>query len=454
MSIIAQLKNGAREINLPATIKVSDDEIECVQMLRLLPKVRATMRARWRGQDILLKLLPDSSSARRVVRREIKMYSAVNATTIATPKLLFSTRTAGLHAVAYAWLDAVALSSMWNSAPDRVQHLKMLLQFFQKMHRSGLAQHDPHMNNFMFYHDEIYAVDLSSIKRNSNLSYGRWQRNNVADLRIQIPHGWSDAWQNALAVYPQAHDDIKLSAAVTRARSRRQNRYLKKCMRAASEFACIKEFKRTAVFKNARRSADLDSFLRDPNAWMKNAKVIKDGNSATVVRTELNSAGVIIKRNNIKFTPLGILRLMRESRAKKSWRAAHLLIANSIKTPMPIAYLEQHWGPICWRSFYVCEFINAESVAQFLQTPPNQNWLHLFAQLFSQLKTARISHGDMKASNLLMCKDDILLIDLESLKCSHPLLARWRFQKDRARFLKNWRNHPKIYKLFAAAISE
>jgi serine/threonine-protein kinase RIO1 len=59
--------------------------------------------------------------------------------------------------------------------------------------------------------------------------------------------------------------------------------------------------------------------------------------------------------------------------------------------------------------------------------------------LFGKLAAARISHGDLKASNLLWYESSVCLIDLDATRQhqSEASFAR-AWQRDRTRFLQNW----------------
>ena len=62
----------------------------------------------------------------------------------------------------------------------------------------------------------------------------------------------------------------------------------------------------------------------------------------------------------------------------------------------------------------------------------------------------KISHGDMKASNLLWVDSELFFIDLDAAR-QHHSEASWRRAniRDRKRFLKNWRGIPELELLFA-----
>ena len=66
-----------------------------------------------------------------------------------------------------------------------------------------------------------------------------------------------------------------------------------------------------------------------------------------------------------------------------------------------------------------------------------------------KLRTLKISHGDLKASNILISGDRVTLIDLDSMKehtCSCSFEKAWK--KDIKRFLKNWSECESVLRMF------
>lgn len=74
--------------------------------------------------------------------------------------------------------------------------------------------------------------------------------------------------------------------------------------------------------------------------------------------------------------------------------------------------------------------------------------------LFKSLWTNRISHGDMKATNILIHNSKPLLLDLDATH-QHPSFTRLKpfAEKDVKRFLKNWRNIPELHAWFAQQLN-
>ena len=75
--------------------------------------------------------------------------------------------------------------------------------------------------------------------------------------------------------------------------------------------------------------------------------------------------------------------------------------------------------------------------------------------LFRKLQASRISHGDMKASNIIMHKGQFAIIDLDSMR-EYKSESRFSrvFQKDLERFFRNWERAPELYHLFVRVFQE
>jgi hypothetical protein len=81
---------------------------------------------------------------------------------------------------------------------------------------------------------------------------------------------------------------------------------------------------------------------------------------------------------------------------------------------------------------------------------PSAQWgvvMNLFEKLFVRLRENRIVHGDMKATNFLICQQPgagvaLQVVDLDACR---PEFDRARFRKyfsrDLRRFYANWRHH-------------
>ncbi len=473
MSILDCLQRGTRDFPLPARLDLADGEtLHCAQMLRLLPGKRAVMAARWRGRAALVKVILNTASGRRNLRRELAGHRLLKAAKITTPDLLFTARAGGSHVLAFAFIEhAQRLGDRWR-APDgdgnaderRREIAASILRLIARLHRSGCRHTDPHLDNFLLAPDgagagagQLYVIDAASVERRAGWEngkygeYGTWQRKNLARFFALFTPAGCAILRAALAEnYPEAAADPRLEAAIQRAWRRGKARYLKKCFRECTAFATHKSWRRHAVWKRARQSDDLRSFLQDPDAWMARGEPLKDGNSATVVRVQLDGRAVVIKRNNIKNFRHRLRRGLRATRSRANWRNAHLLGINGIATPEAIAFVEHRRGPFRLRGYYVCADGGFPSAAEkYKSQPPSGEELARFAELLTALRLAGISHGDFKASNLLVTENGIALIDLDSVRECSPKRAAVLLRKDRRRFLENWKDKPEQLRLFS-----
>jgi tRNA A-37 threonylcarbamoyl transferase component Bud32 len=160
-----------------------------------------------------------------------------------------------------------------------------------------------------------------------------------------------------------------------------------------------------------------------------------------VARVALGEAEAVIKRYNLKSVGHALSRLWRPSRAWHSWREAHRLQLFGIATPLPLALIEERLGPLRRRAWLVTDHCPGESLDKHLsaEREPPAAEAAAIVSLFATLHRLRISHGDLKATNLLWHAGEIWLIDLDACTQHRSETAyRQAWGRDRARLLRNW----------------
>ena len=69
----------------------------------------------------------------------------------------------------------------------------------------------------------------------------------------------------------------------------------------------------------------------------------------------------------------------------------------------------------------------------------------MVGRLFSRLRRLQISHGDMKASNLILCDDRLFVLDLDSMhQHRFRLVFERAWRRDMTRFTANWQDQPRV----------
>ena len=183
------------------------------------------------------------------------------------------------------------------------------------------------------------------------------------------------------------------------------------------------------------------SLLADPDAALAAGRLLKDGGTCTVAAVEVAGRTLVVKRYNLKHWRHALSRAWRPSRAWHSWQAAHRLAFYGIATPRPLALVEERAGPLRGRAFLITEHCPGSNLLDSLNaaeqpTPTQQLAL---SRLFATLHRLHITHGDLKATNLLWQSGQIVLIDLDALlehRSAAAFARAWR--RDRARLVRNW----------------
>ena len=201
-------------------------------------------------------------------------------------------------------------------------------------------------------------------------------------------------------------------------------------------------------------------FVADPDASISSSRLLKDGRSSTIGFIKVGNKGLMAKRYNIKDFAHSLRRCFRPTRASVSWVNAHRLRLIGIPTPMPIAFVEKRWGPFRSTSYFISEYIEGINAHEFFrsgqyQAPDLSASIEHFISLFQSLADARVSHGDMKATNFILAENKIFVTDLDSMR-EHRFewLFRRAFERDIKRFMKNWEDLPEVAKDFQKRLSQ
>jgi tRNA A-37 threonylcarbamoyl transferase component Bud32 len=209
---------------------------------------------------------------------------------------------------------------------------------------------------------------------------------------------------------------------------------------------------------SAVQSRDLPELCNDPDGALDKAHVqIKSDKTTTLGRVHSDVGELVIKRYNTKNRWHMIRRNFQTSRARNSLEMSHCFTEIGIQVAEPMAVIEFRFGPFRGRSWFVSRYLDKEMLLDYLGQPRNADVLERIrseiSSLFGKLLKNRLSHGDMKATNILVMDNDLLVIDLDaSRKHRIDLFHKKALGRDRKRFLKNWRSDPGVLKMFADSL--
>ncbi|WP_312255279.1 lipopolysaccharide kinase InaA family protein [Stutzerimonas nitrititolerans] len=454
---LTELAQAGRSPVIPLMLALPAGELKVQQWLRVLPGQRYVGKALWQGREVLAKLLV-GSKAERHFERERRGARLLAEQGMTTPALLAEGLAkgqggwllfdylAGAESLEQAWRE-VARQPMLSDAQQGV--LGEALGAIAQLHAKGLWQSDLHLENLLRHEGKLHLIDGGGVQAQAP---GKpLERDKVlANLGVffaQLPASLEPHIEELLVHYLLVNGEhaLPLEALLREIASVRRWRlrdYLGKLGRDCSLFSASRRLSQLRVVRREEESA-LQELLVAPDVAVETGRALKLGGSSTVALIEQGSRRLVIKRYNIKGVGHWLRRCWRPSRAWHSWVEGNRLMFLDIATPRPLAVLELRWLGLRRRSYLVTEYGSGEDIATrfqpYLSSPPPEIELLALDQLFAALLRERISHGDMKGTNLLWEQGRWSLIDLDAVQQhgSDASFAR-AYAKDRARFLRNW----------------
>jgi tRNA A-37 threonylcarbamoyl transferase component Bud32 len=154
---------------------------------------------------------------------------------------------------------------------------------------------------------------------------------------------------------------------------------------------------------------------------------------------------------------------IRGSRCQQSWVAALGFGHIGVPTPQPLIIAEWQLLGGLWlsKSFLATEKARGIPLDEFVNRngashPLLEKIISQLRQSFSRMARHRAVHGDLKANNILVSESgDISFIDLDAVEfLLSPSALRSRREKDRHRFMANWKKNPEALRLFEHVFDE
>ena len=192
----------------------------------------------------------------------------------------------------------------------------------------------------------------------------------------------------------------------------------------------------------------LDANHETLNSIIERGDVLKHDQTTTVARHN----DLIVKRYNPRSDLHKLKRAFRRSRACRCWAMSYAFNRAGLNVARPLMMYERRVGPIRTDAYFVSENLVGDELLGALPTmhaQQQQQVLNAVRLAFAQMRKHRLTHGDMKASNLLWANDKLFFIDLDAAT-QHKTKASWQLshRKDVRRFMKNWKSNQSLIELF------
>ncbi len=462
---------GREQLSLPFDLRLNQNNVRltCDAVLRFVPGRRAVFSGTCNGQPVVAKFFFKPFRYQVHVKKELDGYDLFRQLRLPTASILHSEycHDINAHVLVFEYIESsIDLETIFKCESLVVSYqasLRALVEFVGRMHENGIMHTDLHPNNFLLKEETLYAIDGSAVKkvRDKPLDAETSLENlSILLSKLNMPdetfyHDLVDVYRNSRRDFGKTPEiAAKLETLMETSRQRTVNRYLKKIYRNSTQILCRKSFSDFMLCQRSHYTPAMAAFLENPDAVFHDSdnKILKAGNTATVVRCTIDGLELVVKRYNMKNMGHALRRAFKKTRADMSWRNAHLLMTNGIKTCRPIAMKERRFGPFRNKAYFVCEYLSGEDALHYFQTAGTEDksrTAQLIIRLFATLESLMISHGDMKATNIIIRNKEPWLIDLDSMR-QHKRKAGFSRarEKDVNRFIRNWQHRSDILAFF------
>lgn len=466
-AIIAPAKCDVVDAVTGDILLVDQTTLSALVAVRVLPQRRWVFRAQWLGKAVFAKVFV-GKQAEKYARRDAQGVRWLTQAGLPTPALLWQGKSADqrAHILIYAAIaPADNADVLYQVLPPAqgLQLLKQLVQTLAAQHAAGLVQTDLHLKNFLLADEKVWSLDGDGIQQN-RLSKRQTYRQ-LAELISKVRVLDQQAWvAPLLAVYNAARGwqatlaPATLLAWAKQMKAQEVERFVtRKIFRTCSDVTWQQTSQSAQAISTAGGLHVTD--LPALEVAMHVGQVLKPGNTCTVVHTKLQDQSVVIKRYNIKDWLHGLSRAWRPSRAAASWRNAHRLQYYGMLTPQPLLMYEQRYCGLRGRAYFVSAYSPWPDALTFFRqctdSAMRERVIHQLVTLCYQWYLLKVSHGDMKASNLQVTdQGEIVVIDLDSMQQHRRTqMALRAHAKDIRRLLQNWQADTSLYNALVKSFS-
>ena len=345
--------------------------------------------------------------------------------------------------------ESVTALEVFEHLQDLTEQLDLLISIGRELarqHTRGVLQKDLHLGNYLLKDAKIYVLDVGQMRFFPG-SIGRKKSiTQLAVLAARLPDRRNEAMIELCREYFavrnwqfEKSDEITFQKELAAFLKRAISRGLKKSLRTSKRHIRIRRKRYVGVFdRNFCPEIDIADFIERIDISMDSGEILKNGNTCYVSRFSWNGREIVVKRFNHKGFIHSLRQTIRRSRARRCWLYGHRLGMMNISTPKPLAYFEYRKGFLIWKSYLITEYVKGQKLYYFLrdQTVPENRRsfiLQKMNHLLDKMGEGRMTHGDLKHTNIIITKDGPVLTDLDSMRVHQ---WSWSYRIRRAKDLE------------------
>jgi tRNA A-37 threonylcarbamoyl transferase component Bud32 len=200
--------------------------------------------------------------------------------------------------------------------------------------------------------------------------------------------------------------------------------------------------RRSQIDAELGSQADIAGLISSLDSPQARPQAIKLHDEIDVYRTTWAGREVVVKCYKHVGLTHSIRHTVKGSRARRGWLNARRLMELGVRTPRPLAYVDEYRGPLLWRSFFVTEFEPGRRLDELFRDEhvsegTKRRIVSQVLRLLDRLAAHGISHGDMKHTNILCAGSRAILTDLDGMRVyGIRSVRRARQRRDIRRFLR------------------
>jgi len=444
--------------------KNKEESLSCTSLLRVIPSSRKVYDALWNDRSVIAKVFSHKISSRRHLKREWEGLNKLTKLKLSSPEPLFYGKTEDGQSVVVVEkiTDSSTVLDAFQKTAEPAKKLDLLVLVCRELvrqHTEGVLQKDLHLGNFLLVDDKVFLLDPGQMRflgceigKKAGISQLAMLASYLPDSDTVSIEKLCQEYFNARGWHFGKSDEALIQEQITVHRKKSTKKGLKKCLRTSKRYLRIKirsqkpalsevegseirSQKFLGVFdRNFCSGLEPLDFIEQIDGLMDKGEILKDGNTCYVSRLTWNGKDVVVKRyNHIGFIH-SLRHTIKKSRARRGWLHAHRLRMLQIPTPKPLAYIEHHKYKLVWKSYLVTEYVEGRKLYDFLRDSiTEEQHSHVTSQikeLLERLGKYRITHGDMKHSNILVTDNGPVITDLDGMKVHR---CKWFYRICRAK---------------------
>jgi len=460
------LNSIIKRASLPFSLNSEKGELACHQLLRDLPGRRAVYRANFNGESVIAKCFI-GKKAKRDYKREITGVKGFIKAGIATPALLYAGQIKSANNTIYVVVtdfieDAFSFEELWKrsdlSENQRLIWLYRITRLLGKLYRAGVTPVDIHLNNLLIRNQNVYLIDGGgALVKARPLKRAKAIDNFTLFISVLAPRydHFTSKLYLALANFYPTYAGLSTTILMDKVHNWRKwrERYLEKTLRTCSDFIAEKTFYNFRVVNRHKHSSALEALLDMLEKVIETGQIVKKGSTNTVCIVTLDDGSKVLIKRYQSTKAFSWLKMLKPSRARVSWLGAYLLNMLDVATPTPLAMVENRFGPLVTCSYIVTEYIEGSELLHYFDCAAwpkdEQIVVQQVKDILLSMERAYVAHGDLKATNFIVSKGRVYLIDLDSLlSCKSFQQYQPLWERDCERFMKNWQDNEEVATLF------